>query len=150
MNLIAKFHILISYLNFLSSTKMFENIEISIVIKKFQTSVIQALTEVRLQTGAFLPIGHSLIPLDILLTVLKGNENGDDLKIKELFANLPYSDMGIRYHLRTLIKNGWLSLHNGDKDTRVKRIKATDKLIERFNQLSDSLAHLLDSRSSHE
>ena len=118
--------------------------------KKNQLSLIEALREIRQSTGSFLPIGHSLIPLDILLTVLKGNENGDDLKIKELFANLPYSDMGIRYHLRTLIKNGWLSLHNGDKDTRVKRIKATDKLIERFNQLSDSLAHLLDSRSSHE
>lgn len=115
-----------------------------------QRSVIKALTEIRQCTGSFLPIGHSLIPLDILLTVLKGNENGDDLKIKELFANLPYSDMGIRYHLRTLIKNGWLSLHNGDKDTRVKRIKATDKLIERFDQLSDSLAHLLGRKTSHE
>lgn len=113
--------------------------------KKIQTSLLGALSEVRVQTAEFLPIGHSLIPLDILLTVLKGNENGDDLKIKELFANLPYSDMGIRYHLRTLIKNGWLSLHNGDKDTRVKRIKATDKLIERFDELSDSLAHLFHS-----
>lgn len=47
--------------------------------------------------------------------------------------------MGIRYHFRTLIKNGWIELHNGDKDTRVRRVKPTEKLTEQFTLLVQQL-----------
>ncbi len=91
-----------------------------------------------------LPIGHSFIPFDILLTVVRGNAEGEDLTVKALFTALPYSDMGIRYHFRTLIKNGWIELHNGDKDTRIRRVRPTEKLIKRFSLLSQQLKPIFD------
>jgi len=111
---------------------------------KQHSSVINALAEVRKQTTVLLPIGHSFIPFDILLTVVRGNAEGEDLTVKALFTALPYSDMGIRYHFRTLIKNGWLELHNGDKDTRIRRVKPTEKLVKRFTLLSQQLKPLFD------
>ncbi len=110
------------------------------------SSVVNVLTEVRKQTTVLLPIGHSFIPFDILLAVIKGYEDGDELTVKALFATLPYSDMGIRYHFRTLIKNGWIELHNGDKDTRIRRVKPTEKLVKRFTLLSQQIRHLFERR----
>lgn len=90
-----------------------------------------------------LPIGHSFIPFDILLAVIRANTEGKDLTVKSLFTSLPYSDMGIRYHFRILIKNGWLELHNGDIDTRIRRVKPTEKLIKRFALLAQQLKAFL-------
>jgi hypothetical protein len=111
---------------------------------KQHSPIVNALIEMRKQTTVLLPIGHSFIPFDILLTVVRGNAEGEDLTVKALFTALPYSDMGIRYHFRTLIKNGWIELHNGDKDTRIRRVKPTEKLIKRFALLSQQLKPLFD------
>lgn len=105
---------------------------------------VKVLEGIRRHTSALLPIGHSFIPFDILLTVVRGNAEGEDLTVKALFTALPYSDMGIRYHFRTLIKNGWIELHNGDKDTRIRRVKPTEKLIKRFVLLSQQLKPLFE------
>lgn len=105
---------------------------------------VYVLEEIRKYTSSLLPIGHSFIPFDILLRVVRGNAEGEDLTVKALFTALPYSDMGIRYHFRTLIKNGWIELHNGDKDTRIRRVKPTEKLIKRFALLSQQLKPLFE------
>ncbi len=105
---------------------------------------VRLLEGMRQHTSALLPVGHSFIPYDILLAVIRGNAEGEELTVKALFTTLPYSDMGIRYHFRTLIKSGWIELHNGDKDTRIKRVKPTEKLIKRFALLSQQLKLLLE------
>lgn len=92
------------------------------------------LTKLRHLSSELFPIGHSFIPFDILIATLSGN-NGEDLTVKALFASLPYSDMGIRYHFNRLIDDGWISLHNGDSDSRVKRVSPTEKLIHNFELL---------------
>ena len=94
---------------------------------------------VRHHIALALPIDHSLIPLDILLTTVAGDREGNDLTVKALFASLPYSDMGIRYHFNKLLISGWIELHNGDKDLRVKRIKVTTKLDDAIEQLAEQL-----------
>lgn len=109
---------------------------------------VKLLEGVRKHTSALLPIGHSFIPFDIMLAVIKGNVEGEDLTVKALFTALPYSDMGIRYHFRTLIKSGWIELHNGDKDTRIRRVKPTEKLLKRFALLSQQLKPLLGNNLS--
>lgn len=111
---------------------------------KQHSPIVNALIEIRKHTTALLPIGHSFIPLDILLTVIRGDADGKDLTVKGLFTALSYSDMGIRYHFRTLIKSGWIELHNSDKDTRIKHVKPTEKLIKRFNLLSQQLTPLFE------
>jgi DNA-binding MarR family transcriptional regulator len=113
-----------------------------------QQSLINLLAEIRTQSSVLLPIGHSFIPFDILLTVVKNVEADTELTVKALFASLPYSDMGIRYHFDKLVKTGWIELHNGDTDTRIKRVKPTEKLSKRFLLLSNQLSHLLQLENS--
>ncbi len=89
-----------------------------------------------------LPVGHSFIPLDILLTVFCGDQHGQDLTVKSLFASLPYSDMGIRHHFKKLQDENWIELHNGDQDSRLKRVRATDKLKQHLSKLDEQVSDL--------
>lgn len=93
------------------------------------------LIEIRQISSELLPIGHSFIPFDILITAIRGNDDGKELTVKALFASLPYSDMGIRYHFNQLLKQGWITLHNGDIDSRIKRVSPSEKLIQSFELL---------------
>ena len=100
---------------------------------------IKNLRKIRSEISAALPIGHSFIPLDILLAAYCGDDNGEALTVKALFASLPYSDMGIRYHFKKLLADGWLELDNGTIDTRIKKVKASQKLNQRFINLDEKL-----------
>lgn len=103
------------------------------------TITIRSLQKIRVEISALLPIGHSFIPFDILLATYCGDENGNELTVKALFASLPYSDMGIRYHFKKLLDQGWLELQVGEIDTRIKRVKPSMKLIEKLIELDDQL-----------
>lgn len=111
---------------------------------KQQQSVIATLALIRKQTAAHLPIGHSFIPYDILVTVVDNFTNDKELTVKALFATLPYSDMGLRYHFRKLVETGWIELHAVNGDARVKQVKPTDKLSKHFELLSHSIISSLN------
>lgn len=111
---------------------------------KQQQSVIATLALIRKQTAAHLPIGHSFIPYDILVTVVDSFTSDKELTVKALFATLPYSDMGLRYHFRKLVETGWIELHAVNGDARVKQVKPTDKLSKHFELLSHSIISSLN------
>lgn len=112
---------------------------------KQQQFVVATLALVRKQSAAHLPIGHSFIPYDILVTVIDSFANDKELTVKALFATLPYSDMGLRYHFRKLVDSGWIELHAVSGDARVKQVKPTDKLSKQFALLSSILATQLST-----
>lgn len=94
--------------------------------------VLQLVT-LRELTSKNLPIGHSFIPYDILLAVMEAYIANNPLSVKALFAILPYSDMGLRYHLRRLIASEWVQLVPSPKDKRSKDLMATNKLQKAFD-----------------
>ena len=120
----------------------YENVEI-----KRQQCVVMSLKVIRVESASHLPIGHSFIPYDILVTIVEHFTNNKELTVKALFASLPYSDMGLRYHFRKLVQSGWIELHAIDGDARVKQIKPTEKLTKHFEMLSQSIAPLLNIES---
>lgn len=99
----------------------------------------------RRASARHLPIGHSFIPFDLLLQVyLRDSDRAKPPhNIKSLFASLPHSEMGMRYHLKRLIDGCWVSLRKSDSDPRVKLILPTSKTRERFAQLSKELGEYL-------
>jgi len=109
-----------------------------------QQFVVAALTLIRKQSAAHLPIGHSFIPYDILVTVVDSFLSDKALTVKALFATLPYSDMGLRYHFRKLIDTGWIELHAINGDARVKQVKPTEKLSKQFGLLTANLNLMLN------
>lgn len=105
-----------------------------------QPSTTKMFVEFRKQTSAHLPIGHSFIPFDILLTVVNSHEIDSQLTVKGLFTELPYSDMGLRYHFAKLIDSGWIELEAVSTDARLKKVKPTTKLLKQFGLVASSLA----------
>jgi len=81
------------------------------------------------QSIKLLPIDASMIPLLIIFTVIvKGKKKG--IYFKVLMTELPYSEMGVRYHFRKLIRKKLLKLKVDDDDKRRKIILPTKKLID--------------------
>ena len=71
-------------------------------------------------TAIHLPLGGSLVAYELLLNLYLHHIRGEEVTIKALFAGIPYSDMGIRYHLRKLIEDGWLELKTAEHDRRTR------------------------------
>lgn len=80
----------------------------------------------------FLPIETSLIAYEIILITMNFYLEEKELTLKIIFTNKKYTEMGARYHLNRLIKNGWLSSEKSEHDLRVKVIKPTEKLQKQF------------------
>ena len=70
----------------------------------------------------------SLIPLLIILLVI--SKKKEKITIKILMTELPFSEMGIRYHLRKLIFKKILKLKKDSNDARKKIILPTGKFYE--------------------
>lgn len=115
--------------------------------KEQQVSVVATLSLIRKQSAAHLPIGHSFIPYDILIAVVDSHTNNEELTVKALFASLPYSDMGLRYHFRKLLNNGWIELQPMNGDKRAKQIKPTEKLSNQFGLFLNSIKPALNIES---
>jgi hypothetical protein len=103
------------------------------------------LKEFRTLTTSHLPIGHSFIPFDILISVYVAWLGKESLPVKTLFANLPYSDMGIRYHFNKLVKNHWILLNNDPKDLRVKVCTPSTKLLAKMDSIFGDFKRLVIS-----
>ena len=85
------------------------------------SSIADLLKRANKVCASYLPLGGSLVAYELLLNLYLHHQNGREVTIKSLFAGIPYSDMGIRYHLRKLISDGWLELKPSltDKRTRI-------------------------------
>ena len=83
----------------------------------------------------FLPIDHSFIPYQILLTVYLYECKNENLNIKTILHTGNYSDMGHRYHLKRLLENGWIKLEKSPEDARIKFVTGTEKLIKAFDAI---------------
>ena len=105
---------------------------------KLHSQVAQAITQLLKHTTQHLPIGHSLIPLNLLMVVCATGDDVD-LTVKGLFASLPYSVAGMRYHFNRLIEEEFLALVSSTTDSRVKHVIATLKLKRHFEVLTNSI-----------
>ena len=97
------------------------------------------LFHLRQRISEKLPIGNSLLSLDILIVVMMESSDSEALTVKRLFATLPYSSTGVRYHFERLLNDGWLELDDGINDKRIKIVKPSPKLIDTFQRLSGEL-----------
>ena len=74
-------------------------------------------------------------------------ESEPPLTVKRLFTEVPHSPMGLRPHFNALVASGWISLAAPAGDARVKLVRPTAMLIDRFEQLSRALeAVVIDCR----
>lgn len=94
-------------------------------------------------SATYLPLGGSLIAQSLMLNLFLSHHRKEVLTVKSLFAGIPYSDMGIRYHFRRLVDDGWVELKPSTEDKRTRlcvptaKFEAAWKLI--FEQMDKQL-----------
>jgi DNA-binding MarR family transcriptional regulator len=93
-----------------------------------------------------LGIQSSLIPFDILLLV-KANEGVNDVTIKLLLAGLSHSQTGVRYHLKRLVSDGWITLAENPGDHRSKLMVVTPKFIGQMEKTLSEINLYMEQRA---
>jgi hypothetical protein len=89
-----------------------------------------------------LPVGHSFIPVEILLKTFYYHCTKQELTIKKLLHTGIYSDMGNRYHFTRLIESDWLGVTTCETDGRIRLVVVTDKLTHQMDQIASELSSM--------
>ena len=95
-------------------------------------------------SSELLPLDNSFIPFDILFKIGIAHFENQELTLKSLFTGLPHSEMGIRYHFRRLLANGWIELHPSTTDRRTKLVTATPRLLDQLMLLDLAFAKMVE------
>ncbi len=118
-------------------------------------TALKVALHVRAISAELLPLDNSFISFDLLFKIGLAHIENDELTLKALFTGLPHSEMGMRYHFRRLLANGWIELQPSPHDRRSKRVIATCKLLEqltlldqRFVEAVEQHMKILDGASS--
>ena len=82
--------------------------------------IINLITSIRKISQRNLPITTSFIPYDILVYLYKAYTDKQNVNLKEFFLQFKHSEMGVRYHLKQLIDDGWISMSENPNDKRSK------------------------------
>ena len=107
-------------------------------------SALQVAVQVRDMSSELLPLDNSFIPFDILFKIGIAHFENQELTLKSLFTGLPHSEMGIRYHFRRLLANGWIELHPSTTDRRTKLVTATQRLLDQLMLLDLAFAKMVE------
>lgn len=113
-----------------------------------ERSALSLATGVRKISGELLPLENSFIPFDLLFRIGLEYEYDNQLSLKSLFSSLPHSEMGMRYHFRRLLENGWIQVHPSPSDRRSKLVTPTNKLLDRLALLDTEFKNLINQHSA--
>ncbi len=107
-------------------------------------TALKVALHVRTMSAELLPLDNSFIPFDLLFKIGLAHIENDELTLKALFTGLPHSEMGMRYHFRRLLANGWIEVQPSPHDRRSKRVIATCKLLEQLTLLDQRFVEAVD------
>jgi hypothetical protein len=113
--------------------------------KIIQNKTIKFIYEIRSATNKLLPNQHSVIPFNILFLVGSSYFDGKTLSLKSLLTDTPFSEMGIRTHLKYLIDNELIYISDSNEDGRVKFVLPSDKLINILLKFDSDILSILKS-----
>ena len=102
---------------------------------------------IRLASSDLLPLDNSFIPFDLLFKVGMSHFDCRELTLKSLFTGLPHSEMGMRYHLKRLISNGWIELLPSKNDKRSKLVIPTCKFLGQLVLLEQEFSKFLQQHT---
>ena len=89
----------------------------------------------------------SFIPYDILVFLYKAHANEQAINLKEFFLLFKHSEMGVRYHLKRLVSDGWITLVENPKDHRSKLMLVTPKFIAQMEKTLSEINLYMDQRA---
>lgn len=93
-----------------------------------------------------LPVGASSLGFEVFISLALFSDGPDpqgDAALKSLYLSLPYSEQGIRLHLRRLEALGLVDLGGHAADTRFRRIRLSPTYWTLFDAYQEQARRLL-------
>lgn len=90
----------------------------------------------------------SRIASDIVLLAI-ARDDGDAARVKDFHLSLLYSEDRVSQVLKTLVRDGWLTMEQDEKDRRMRKVHASDRLRLLFDEYQRSLVALLAVGTDH-
>jgi hypothetical protein len=81
----------------------------------------------------------------LILEVASTNHHG--VMLKNLYLSLPFSEKGLRLHIRRLESNGWINIKKSDQDFRSSRVELTPRSWGLLDRYFDLIQCFIDSAS---
>ena len=96
--------------------------------------LIDLILQIRKISQQNLPVDTSFIPYDILMFLYKAHTNKQIINLKDFFRFFIHSEMGVRYHLKRLINDGWISLADNPADRRSKLMVMNPSFVQQMEK----------------
>ena len=109
--------------------------------------LIDLITQIRKISQQNLPVDTSFIPYDILVFLYKAHANAQTINLKEFFLLFKHSEMGVRYHLKRLVSDGWITLVENPGDHRSKLVVVSPKFIEQMEKTLSEISLYTEQRA---
>lgn len=109
--------------------------------------IIDLITSIRKISQRNLPITTSFIPYDILVYLYKAYTDKQHVNLKEFFLQFKHSEMGVRYHLKQLIDDGWISLSENPNDKRSKVLVMSPVFISNMEKTLYEIAAYIQQQA---
>ena len=110
---------------------------------------IELLYELRLWERNNLPISKTIAGYHLLLHMSKSIlQENEEIRLKNIYHSLPFSEKTLRLLLRELEGDGWIEMPSKSKDPRYKEIIPTPKL-DAILKLWDLQVDLLFAQSQN-
>ena len=111
------------------------------------TIVIDLIISIRKISQRNLPVSTSFIPYDILVFLYKAYTDQQPVNLKEFFLQFKHSEMGVRYHLKHLIDDGWISLSEHPNDKRSKVLVMSPLFISKMEKTLHEIAAYIEQQA---
>ena len=102
--------------------------------------IIDLISLIRKISQKNLPVTTSFIPYDILVYLYKAYSQQQQVNLKEFFLQFKHSEMGVRYHLKQLMDDGWISLAENPVDKRSKVLVMNPIFIANMEKMLSEIA----------
>ena len=109
--------------------------------------LIDLITQIRKISQQNLPVDTSFIPYDILVFIYKAHANAQTINLKEFFLLFKHSEMGVRYHLKRLVSDGWITLVENPEDHRSKLVVVSPKFIAQMEKTLSEISLYTEQRA---
>jgi hypothetical protein len=116
------------------------NIKLNVI----DLNVINAIKQMRVWEENHLPVSQSRLSFDLFIFIAQSNFARKNITLKILFNSLKYSERGIRYALDYFIQVGWCEIVPCQSDKRFRRIRATELLIDKYNQYTNKFISVIE------
>ena len=97
-----------------------------------EKNLVHSLEKLRIWERKNLPLCRTISGYDLFMTLVSSPVH-KEIKLKNIYNSLPYSEKTLRTLLKDLESDGWITMPKKYKDKRVRVINLTEKFHDKIS-----------------